>query len=126
MRPLVRRLRTIVAAPLVALAGGCATVPPDGPARLESADEETLALLSAALGEALGRARVEFGPEDLATSGSLSVLPPPAGPFEDRSLAMPVVFDLRIENGACVAVRRDTGASAPLPGVRCRAADAGS
>ena len=117
-----QRLRTILAAPVLALAGGCATVPPDGPARLEATDAATLAALKDALAAALGRATVELGPEDLSASGAVSVLPPPAGPYEDRSLAMPVMFDLMIRDGACVAVRRETGLTVPLPGVRCRAA----
>ncbi len=115
-------VRIIMAAPVLLLLGGCATPMTEGPARLEIADVETLTALKSALGEALGRASITLGPEDLSTSGAVSVLPPPPGPLEDRSLAMPVIFDLGIEDGACVAVRRDTGAVAPLRGVRCRPA----
>ncbi|MDZ7629199.1 MAG: hypothetical protein U5J99_12440 [Parvularculaceae bacterium] len=109
--------------PLALLAAAaCATGAGAAPARLADPGAENVRALTDALGHALGRARVELGAADLATATAIPVLPPPPGPYETRSLAEPVIFDLEIEGGTCRAVRRDTGEVVPLPGVRCRAA----
>lgn len=107
----------------VCVMGGCKTAPPgDALAVLASADAESLRRLEAALGQAMGRASIARGPEDPTVSSRISVLPPPVHPSEDRSLALPTHFTLRLEQGDCVLVREDTGAVTPLPGVVCRPA----
>jgi hypothetical protein len=93
------------------------------PARLADVSEDNVRALTTALGEALGRARVELGAADMATATTIPVLPPPLNPLETKSTAQPVLFDLEIENEACSAIRRDTGECVALPGVRCRSAD---
>ena len=114
------RLRPFLLAFLAAAA--CATGAGAAPAQLADTREDNIRALTAALGEALGRARVELGAVDLESASAIPILPPPPSALETRSLAQPVVFDLEIENGACTAVRRDTGETYALPGVRCRAA----
>lgn len=104
-------------------AAACATGAAAGPARLADTREDNVRALTIALGEALGRAKVELGAADLSAATTIPVLPPPLSPLETRSLAAPVLFDLEIEDGGCRAVRRDTAEVFPLTGVRCRAAD---
>jgi hypothetical protein len=91
------------------------------PAVLASNDPATMERLKAALAEATGQARVELGPGDPTQTSTLSVLPRPPGPLEDRSLVTPTIFRLEIEGGDCFVVREDGGARARLEGVDCRA-----
>lgn len=114
-----RRRLPLVA--LIALAA-CATGASAAPARLADTREDNIRALTTALASAVGRATIELGAADLDAATTIPVLPPPLSPLETRSLAAPILFDLEIENGACRAVRRDTGGVFPLPGVRCRAA----
>ena len=73
--------------------------------------------------------RVSFGTSDLAREPLIVVQPPPPGPFEGNSPAMPIYFDLVTDGKACFLRERPaTGAARdradrvhPLPGVRCRA-----
>lgn len=115
----VQRAAVAIALGLGLGAAGCETAAMTGPARIEPLDEANLSALRAALGEALGRARVELGPENLAASSSVSVLPPPPGPLETHSLARPAVFDLVLEDGVCLAIARESGERVRLTGVGC-------
>ncbi len=101
---------------------GCQSLESPVPAVLASADADTMAKLKAALATAMGQAHVELGPGDPTRSSTLSVLPRPPGPPEDRSLAMPTIFRLEIEGGGCFVVREDGGARARIEGVACRPA----
>ena len=106
------------------LTGACQTTQigvPETPAVLENSDSETLAQIKSVLAAAIGRANVELGPGDLTKSSTISVLPPPLASREDRSMAMPVIFDLKLSGKKCYAVQRDTGDAFSL-GVPCRAA----
>lgn len=104
-------------------AGCCQSVPAAaGPAVLVRGDAADMARLRAALEKEMGRSPVEFGPGDPTQTSTISVLPLPPGPLEDRSLAKPTIFRLEIEGDACVLVREDTGARIPVEGVECRAA----
>jgi hypothetical protein len=98
---------------------GCATGGVAQPARLTTPDPTSIAKVRAVLATAMGRSQVELGPENMATSSSISVLPPPLGPLETRSLAVPKVFDIKVQNGACMLVARDDGKTYPLDGVKC-------
>ncbi len=94
---------------------------PPALAVLESADEETLAEIKSTLAIVLDRARIELGPGDLTRTSAITVAPPRPGPYEQRSVAMPVVFDLMKSRSACLVVRRDTGGTFELaPGIKCR------
>ncbi|MEM7768430.1 MAG: hypothetical protein AAF253_13245 [Pseudomonadota bacterium] len=118
-------LNGLLASLFVGLAA-CQTLPMDDtPARLADTRPETITTLKAGLAKAVGRARITLGPEDLATSTSVSVLPPPPGPHETRSLARPDTFDLVISGTdpeTCLAIHRETGSRHPLPTLSCRPA----
>ncbi len=90
------------------------------PAVLVDADDDAMTVLNATLADAMGRANVELGPGDLAANSEITVLPPPVGPGEDRSLATPTYFDLMLVGDRCVVVHRDTAARYALDGVSCR------
>ncbi len=103
-----------------AILTGCQTPDAPSPAVLESADDDAMAALHAALADTMGRAKVELGPGDLTEDPAIAVLPPPLGPGEDRSLATPTYFDLMVIGEACVVVHRETGAQYALDDVSCR------
>jgi hypothetical protein len=113
--------RTALACAAIGLAmmGACQTMPADGPALLSMGDRASLDALRSGLASALGRPHVTLGADDPTTASAVSVLPPPLGQYETRSLAMPTVFDLAFRDGACVAIQRDTGTVHQLPGVSC-------
>lgn len=92
---------------------------------LDPADDAALSALRAALAQALGRSSVQLGPYEPGVSTAVTVLPPPPGPLEGNSPALPIVFDLVLRDGACVAVRRDRAQSVVLPGIACRPVVAG-
>jgi hypothetical protein len=92
------------------------------PAVLTKADPPAMERLKATLAKAMGRASVDLGPGDPTQTSTISVLPPPLAPQDDRSLAKPTIFRLEIEGGACTLVREDNGARIPLDGVACKAA----
>jgi len=93
------------------------------PAVLAGGDEAGLARLTAAIETELARGPVVFGPPDPTQSARISVLPPPLHPLEDRSLALPDMFRLEREAGACFLVREATGRRIRLDGVACLPAD---
>lgn len=112
--------RCILAANLALLSGACQSHAAATPAALEAMDSQTMATLKSTLALAMGTAGVELGPGDLTKTSTVSVLPPRPGPYEDRSLAMPVQFDIVLKDGACSVVRRETGETYELSGVSCR------
>ncbi|MCA8902272.1 MAG: hypothetical protein KDA53_13605 [Hyphomonas sp.] len=118
-----RRLLAGLAAGTALLTGAaCQTHDPMTPARLETTDTENVAALESALAAAMGRAKVEIGVADLAVATRVSVMPPPLGEYETHSVAMPVQFDIMLEDGACALVRVDTGERFAAPGLACIAA----
>ncbi len=92
------------------------------PATLSTTDDSNIAILKSALGEAMGRASIQIAETDLTTATHVSVLPPPPGEFETHSVAMPVAFDIVLDDGVCTLVRRDTGKHHAAPGLACRPA----
>lgn len=98
----------------------CQTVAGTQPATVDLDDPASRQALESALGRAVGRARVELGPSQSANTSSISVLPPPLGPYETHSMALPITFDIVSDDGHCLAVRRDTKDVYDLPGVTCR------
>lgn len=119
----VRKLTAALA--LLAAAACQSHGTPSGPAFLASDDADNMTALQAGLAAAMGRASVELGAGDPLSTGAVAVLPPPVTSPEDRSLAMPVMFDLEMRDGECVAVRRDSGSVHDLPGVQCVIAPVG-
>jgi hypothetical protein len=116
-------MRTLVSTVFLSaamLSGGCQAMA--APAVLTSGDAAAVDRLKAALGKAMGRTRIDLGPGDPTQTSTIAVLPLPLIPQDDRSLALPTIFRLEIENGACVLVREDTGMRYPAEGVDCKAA----
>lgn len=112
-------LHTIVSAVVL---GGCQSLAGPAPAVLASNDPAAIERLKAALADAMGQAKVELGPGDPTQSSTVSVLPRPPGPLEDRSLALPTLFRLEIDGGQCFVVRADGGVRKRIEGVGCRPA----
>jgi hypothetical protein len=98
----------------------CQTLASASPAVLVSSDAATLAALKSVLAAALGRATVDLGPGDPATSSAVSVLPRAPSDLEGRSAAMPERFDIAIKDGQCVVIRRETGEAFSLGAIPCR------
>lgn len=105
------------------LTGACQTNAATRPATLESADESTLARVKAAAAQAVGRAQIRLGQEDLTETSTLTVLPPPLGPNETASPAMPTVFDIVTHGSDCLLVNRATGEQFRIDGVSCVAVE---
>jgi hypothetical protein len=105
---------------LAAALGGCASTPPDGPAVLARADAGSMQALSAAIAAMTGAGTPRFGPSDPSKEAVFTILPPPAGPLEGRSLARPEVFALSLVGGVCQVTRKATGETRALAGVACR------
>ncbi len=102
------------------LLGGCQTSAPAAPAALSSTDPETMAALQGVLASAMSTASVKIGPGDLTASSTISVLPPPPGPYEGRSVAKPTLFDIMMRGERCFVVRRDTGEEFSLGDIGCK------
>lgn len=111
----------LAASLIVTLAlSACQTVAGTQAATVDLDDPATRQALQSALARAVDRGRVEFGPSTSANTSSVTVLPPPLGPHETHSMALPVQFDIVSEDGRCLAIRRDTREVYDLPGVTCR------
>lgn len=99
-----------------------ATLTAPQPAVLTEVTPAAMETMTSVLARAVGRARVELGPSDLTQQSAIPVLPPPPGTHENRSLAMPVIFDLVIREGRCFVKEREGNRMHALPGVACRPA----
>ena len=91
------------------------------PAVLEDASDATLQSLKSALASALNKNAVRLADADLTRTSLITVVPPPPGPLETRSTAVPIEFRLIIKAGTCYAVRVDSGTEIELPGITCNA-----
>ena len=118
MSPRSRIIACLLALPLTLAA--CQTLAASQPATVDLSDPRTRSAVRAVLAKAVGNARAELGASDGRTS-VITVLPPPPGPYEDRSTAMPIRFDVMRQGGRCVAIRHDTGQAYDLRGVSCTA-----
>jgi len=103
------------------VSSACQTNAATTPGVLTTTDAQAMEKLQSVLADAMNVARVELGPGDLTSQSTISVLPPRLGPGEDRSVAMPVLFDIVLKGGRCFVVRRETGREYALEGVSCRA-----
>lgn len=116
-----RLLAGLCAAALITAA--CQTIPATPvPALLIPGDTQSAASLMAALEKEMGRSPLNLGPSDPTRSSTLSVLPVPPGPLEDRSLAMPTTFRLELTGATCGLVRETPPRTIPLPSTKCRPA----
>jgi len=120
----MRRARSFLKLALVAstclLANCQSALPVPEPGLLVEADDEALARLKSAAALAMGKGRVEFGAVDLENSSQIPVLPPRPGPFEGQSPALPTYFDLAVQNGACLIIKRASGEAFKVEGVSCK------
>jgi hypothetical protein len=124
INPRAAVLRLLGVTLLSSLSLGCATHSGQKPARLAATDAATMTAVRTALSAAMGRTRIDLGPEDMAVSTTISVLPPPLGLYDTRSLAVPTLFDIRMDGRTCILVARSDGKIYPLRGVTCRAVEA--
>lgn len=90
------------------------------PAVLVDATPEALRQLDRTLAAATGRGRIKRGPGDVTKEPAIAVLPPPPGPYEGNSPAMPVYFDLVTDGKGCFVRDRSSGKTHVLRGVSCR------
>ena len=108
------------------LPGACQMTENVTPAVLADDDGQTMAALKSALTQAVGRAQIELGAGDPTRVASVAVLPPRPATPDDRSPAMPELFDLVLRGQACYAIHRKSGEAYELTGVTCiPAPDAG-
>lgn len=84
-------------------------------------NEQTRTLLENAIAEVIGPGRVTLGPVDLTRDSLISVLPPPPGPYEGNSPAMPRYFELVTDGKECFLRERGKDELRALPGTTCRA-----
>lgn len=106
---------------MAALASLAACAHPVGGAHVPAvlASDAELAPLMAELREMTGRANVELGADDPLVTPVVTILPPPAGPFEGNNPALPTSYGLELRDGACVLVDLDGGLIRTLQGVTC-------
>lgn len=115
---MIRKLSALLA--IVSL-GACQHQVQSVPAVLLDGSDETLSHLKAELATALDRARVDLGSGDLTQTSVFAIAPPPLGPNETRSTALPERYQLEIEGGRCFAVSESSEVRIELQTVRCRA-----
>lgn len=104
-------MRLMTVALLVAALGlsACQTragASPDQPASVDLSVPETRAGVSAALATALNLGRVELGVTQVPQTSTVTVLPPPLGPHETHSPAVPIRFDIIRRKGVSCGPRR--------------------
>lgn len=105
------------------ITAACQTIPAASvPALLIQGDTQSAASLIAALEKEMGRSPLNLGPSDPTRSPTISVLPIPPGPLEDRSPALPTTFRLELTGAACALVRETPPRTIPLPATKCRPA----
>lgn len=93
---------------------------PPKPAVLTGDKTEHMPKLVSALQAALKRNNIQLGSEDLENSPNFSVLPPRPSSFETRSLAVPQIFTIMVQNdGACIVTESGTDLVIPLDGLAC-------
>lgn len=113
-------MRARLAAALLGMGGflgACQTVAA-GPAVLTETGTEAA---KAAVAEAIGRSDVVFGEPSPQEEPVLVVLPRAPGPYQDRSLDTPIVYDIRRGASGCVLAPRAGGDPLPLPAGSCTA-----
>ena len=90
------------------------------PAVMADAAPSTLQVLDRVLFESTKTGRGTRGPGDPTKDPVVAVLPPPPGPYEGNSTALPVYFEIVTDGNRCFVRERKSGVVHPLPGVSCR------
>lgn len=107
---------------LLAIIAACQHSAALEPAVLSDGSDANISALKAHLAEEMGTVKIEFGVSDPTESSQFTVLPPPLGEHETRSLATPTAFQIFIQNGTCFLHRKDNEKMIELTGVSCRVA----
>lgn len=118
LTPAFTRLKLSWLWPILGLSSACLSVPEDTPARLASIDAGTMNTIASILKQEIGSQNVTLGPQAMEAT-TITVLPPPLGPHETRSVAVPEVYDIIRRKGVCTLIRRGTGSVIVLSGVEC-------
>lgn len=117
-----RRGKIALILSLTASTGACQTTVGAGlrAAVLLEPSEQTRRLLEKTIEDVIGPGRITLGPVDLSRDSVISVLPPPPGPFEGNSPAMPRYFELVTDGKKCFLRERGKDEVRALPGATCR------
>ena len=91
------------------------------PAVLDDMSDATMQSLKSALAASLNKTGVRLADADLTQTSLVTVVPPPPGPLETRSTALPIEYRLLLAGDTCYGERSSTGERIDLPGVSCRA-----
>jgi len=111
----MNRAQLALALGALAMATACQSTPQQAvPAVLADSRPETMDTLKATLASAMGQGRVELGAGDPTTTSAITVLPPPLGPMETASTAMPTQFNLMMRGNTCMVVHAETGEEHPM------------
>ncbi|MEM9810336.1 MAG: hypothetical protein AAF788_03840 [Pseudomonadota bacterium] len=97
--------QALIGAALLLSVSGCLSASSSTPAVI--IDQDALSEVAAAVGEAIGRPRFDVGLPMPTEVPELVVLPRGLSPLETRSPARPRVFDITLDDGACVLNERD-------------------
>jgi hypothetical protein len=100
------------------LLSACASMSAAVPARLASIDPTTMDKIANTLRQATSVRNLTLGPQ-APEATTITVLPPPLGPYETHSVAVPEIYDIKKRNGVCTLVRRSTGVAVALADVAC-------
>lgn len=84
-------------------------------------NERAIKAIQSTLESVIQQGRVNLGPSELTRDSVITVLPPPPGPYEGNSPAMPRYFELVTDGQSCFLRERDARELHALPGVNCRA-----
>lgn len=84
-------------------------------------DDHIIREIKAVLEGIIHQGRISLGPSDLTRDSVIAVLPPPPGPYEGNSPAMPRYFELVTDGTNCFVRERGERTLHTLTGVRCRA-----
>jgi len=83
--------------------------------------QQAIVAIQSTLEPVLQQGRVNLGPSDLTRDSVITVLPPPPGPYEGNSPAMPRYFELVTDGKHCFLRERGARELHALAGVNCRA-----
>lgn len=83
--------------------------------------EPVITAIKTTLENVIQKGRVSLGPNELTRDSLVTVLPPPLGPYEGNSPAMPRYFELVTDGKNCFLRERGDKTLHLIAGVGCRA-----
>jgi len=84
-------------------------------------NERAIKAIQSTLESVIQQGRVNLGPSELTRDSVITVLPPPPGPYEGNSPAMPRYFELVTDGQSCFLHERGNKTLHSVAGVDCRA-----